>query len=259
MKNESVLVIDDDAVMRDLLPLLLATEGYNVTAAESGEAALADLAATAFVARPAIVLTDLNIPGEARPQLAEKLRRALPPGTLLIAMSASEPTLEELQTFDAFVRKPINLHDFHDALERARAQRRRPVTSGASLQPEPDSLQGAALDPAVYDKLSTVMGPDQLAAMYGMLLEDAAQRLVKMRRAVEVDDKDAFTREAHALKGASGMLGAVDLHAIAGRLETQGLLSAHLLPELDRALEQLRRILEVRLDPPLVQVSRDRR
>jgi CheY-like chemotaxis protein len=55
----SVLVVDDDAGIRDVMRAILAHEDYAIYEAENGEVALAFCAA----ARPDVVLLDMMLPG----------------------------------------------------------------------------------------------------------------------------------------------------------------------------------------------------
>ncbi len=59
MKKPTILVVDDDAALRELITLRLDANGFRVVAVDSGEAALAQLA----LARPDAVLTDLQMAG----------------------------------------------------------------------------------------------------------------------------------------------------------------------------------------------------
>ena len=59
MKKPTVLVVDDDAALRELITLRLESNGFMVEAVDSGEAALAHLA----LARPDAVLTDMQMGG----------------------------------------------------------------------------------------------------------------------------------------------------------------------------------------------------
>lgn len=59
MKKPVILLVDDDAALRALIALRLEGNGFEVTAVDSGEAALAALAQ----ARPDAVLTDIQMPG----------------------------------------------------------------------------------------------------------------------------------------------------------------------------------------------------
>ena len=59
MKKPCILVVDDDAALRELITLRLEANGYKVEAVDSGEAALTQLA----LARPDAVLTDMQMAG----------------------------------------------------------------------------------------------------------------------------------------------------------------------------------------------------
>ena len=59
MKKPCILVVDDDASLRELITLRLEANGFRVVAVDSGEAALTQLA----LARPEAVLTDMQMDG----------------------------------------------------------------------------------------------------------------------------------------------------------------------------------------------------
>jgi two-component system response regulator GlrR len=59
MKKPAILVVDDDAALRQLITLRLEANGFRVEAVDSGEAALAQLA----LMRPDAVLTDMQLGG----------------------------------------------------------------------------------------------------------------------------------------------------------------------------------------------------
>ena len=67
----NILVVDDDADLRQTLQLLLDDSGYRVTAAASGQAALDQLLAGA---RPDLILLDLMMPEMNGWQFLERAR-----------------------------------------------------------------------------------------------------------------------------------------------------------------------------------------
>ena len=80
---ERILIVDDDDALRESLELVLASEGYSVVSADSGEAALA-----CIEEHPVdVVLCDLRMPGidgfELMPQIGRQL-----PGIPIVLMSA---------------------------------------------------------------------------------------------------------------------------------------------------------------------------
>jgi two-component system response regulator GlrR len=70
----SILVVDDDPDLLRLMQIRLAAAGYAVTTAESGERALAQLAA----ARPRLVVTDLRMNGMDGMALFDAIHAAHP-------------------------------------------------------------------------------------------------------------------------------------------------------------------------------------
>ena len=109
-----VLVVDDDAMSRDLLGILLEGEGYTVESAESGDAALA-LLGDGHTA-PGIILTDVQMPGISGADLADGLRQTCGPATLLLAMSGSGPDDESISHFDGFLLKPFTMQELAGAV-----------------------------------------------------------------------------------------------------------------------------------------------
>ena len=58
-----------------------------------------------------------------------------------------------------------------------------------------------------------------LLEMAGLFREDGPQRIAQLKAACEAGDTHAAGEAAHALKGAAGTLGAVELRALAGEAE----------------------------------------
>lgn len=261
--TERVLVIDDDALMRELLSVLLSAEGCEVLTADSGEAALALLEEIPATQLPEVLLTDLKMPGVSHAALALGLRVTCPPPSVLVAMSASEPD-EEVSAYDAFLRKPFDMEDYQRALAAARQslleKRASPEQPGTlaidskdhrASAPEETGAAQRVLNEDIYDRMVAVMGAEELPPLYAMFMDDAAARGDRMADAVAVNDEVTFRREAHAIKGGCGMLGATELFSLARRMETGGLSCSPLLEELRPALERLRRMLEGRTSTTL--------
>jgi len=104
-----VLVVDDHADTRELLCTLLETDGFDVTVAEDGDAAL-----RGYRERPAdIVLMDLYMPRKDGVSAIRELCAEFP-GVAIVAMSADAGTvwrdaLAEARTAGALMtlRKPL--------------------------------------------------------------------------------------------------------------------------------------------------------
>ena len=111
------------------------------------------------------------------------------------------------------------------------------------------------LNEKIYQQLSGSMPPQQLLEMYAMCLNDARDRIAGMRRLAAQHDTIQFRREAHAIKGGCGMLGATELHHMAAALESTGLepdaageeQDVNSLDELSAACDRLERMLRSRV------------
>jgi CheY-like chemotaxis protein/HPt (histidine-containing phosphotransfer) domain-containing protein len=232
-----VLVVDDDEVSREVLAVLLTGEGHLVETAESGDAALASLSDNGS-AKPDVVLVDMQMPGTSGAALATRLREICGAGTMLLAMSGSEPASETVREFDGFLQKPFTMKDVASA-----------ITGRAFVVADAPST-GAALilDEAVYEKLERSMKSSQLEQLYTMCLTDAEKRVAEMRQAAAAGDDPAYRSAAHAIKGGCGMVGAVELQTLATSMENKGLGANHVasLDEFMMASERLRRILVAR-------------
>jgi DNA-binding NtrC family response regulator len=115
-----ILVVDDEAPIRDILTRRLTQWGHDVVAANGAEAAIA-----AMVARPAeIVFCDVIMPVFDGVWLAEQIRERWPQ-TVFVAVSGAQDmaTIVKMRQYGAvdYVAKPIGREMLHQALERALA------------------------------------------------------------------------------------------------------------------------------------------
>ena len=231
-----ILVVDDDALSREVLALLLHNAGYAVETVDSGDAALLHLQTTRPL--PQVVLADLQMPGTAGKELARRLRGLCGPATTLLAMSANAPDDEDdelSREFDGFLQKPFTMEALAAVIRGGKAG-----ATNASSGPD-----AAVLDEAVYRKLAGSMRHTQLEQLYALCLTDAETRLAGMRRAAATGDDAAYKREAHAIKGSCGMVGAIELQTLATSMEERGLSDDHVasLNEFMLACERLRGML----------------
>jgi CheY-like chemotaxis protein len=231
-----VLIVDDDELSREVLTLLAEGAGYEVEAAESGDAALVHVQQVRPL--PEVVLADMQMPGTAGDELARQLRGLCGAGTLLLAMSGSELEDGTGREFDGFLLKPFTMETLTGAISGGSA-RGDGVVGGAS---------GAVLDEVVYAKLVASMRRSRLEELYALCLKDAEARVGRMRTATSERDDAAYKREAHAIKGGCGMVGALELQRLATSMEERGLCDDDVatLNEFMVACERLRRILVAR-------------
>lgn len=119
----TVLVVEDDDAIRDVLEAALADEGYVVRAVRHGQAALEALR----IGPPDVMLLDLMLPVlDGWGFLEERVRLGLALDTRVIVLSASRRAAalerERLAVW-AVVAKPFELEDLLSTVGRAAEQR----------------------------------------------------------------------------------------------------------------------------------------
>jgi DNA-binding response OmpR family regulator len=109
-----VLVVEDDANIRDLLTDVLTDEGYDVVAAANGGEALGALSTL----WPDLVTLDLNLPDLTGEWVLTKLREQAdarkPPVVVITAKLAIAPEVRNLA--EAIVPKPFQLDELLDII-----------------------------------------------------------------------------------------------------------------------------------------------
>src|ERR1700736_6861766 len=80
MSKGSILVVDDESEIREGLELLLSSEGYGVTSADTGESGLARLEEHPFD----LLLLDVSLPDRNGLELLKAIRRRDPPLSVVL-------------------------------------------------------------------------------------------------------------------------------------------------------------------------------
>jgi two-component system OmpR family response regulator len=129
----TVLVVDDEAVLAEMVSMALRYEGWNITTAGDGSSAIA----AARTERPDVVVLDVMLPDMSGLDVLHKLREENPslPVLLLTAKDAVEDRIAGLTAGgDDYVTKPFSIEE---VVLRLRALLRRTgvttVDSGAQL------------------------------------------------------------------------------------------------------------------------------
>ncbi len=148
----SILVVDDDPDLLRLMQIRLAAAGYAVTTADSGERALAQLAA----ARPRLVVTDLRMNGMDGMQLFEAIHAAHPalPVIILTAHGTIPDAVAGVKKgLFGYLTKPFDARELLAEIERGLL-----VTGGMSAEPAAadQSWRGEMItrNPAMEDVLT---------------------------------------------------------------------------------------------------------
>ncbi len=119
MKEDiSILVVDDEAMMRSLLEKILTRDGYKVFTAEGGREALQVLAEQSI----SIIISDLRMPGVDGFELLKLVHRDYP-GIAMIMMTAHGDTYTVKDALllgaDEYITKPFKSFEISLVVERA--------------------------------------------------------------------------------------------------------------------------------------------
>jgi len=118
MKKPSILLVDDDAALRELITLRLEANGFRVESVDSGEAALGHLA----LARPDAVLTDMQMAGMDGMALFNTIHArdpALPVIVLTAHGTIPDAVAATQQGLFGYLTKPYDAATLIDLLKRA--------------------------------------------------------------------------------------------------------------------------------------------
>jgi DNA-binding NtrC family response regulator len=134
-----VLVVDDEGRLRDVLTRAIASWGFQVAGARSGEEALRLMQASKFD----ISILDLNLPGVSGIELFEKFRAANPDQQVIVLtgfgnLEAARASIR-LDVVD-FLEKPCPLGELEKSLHRATQRLVRPMPQPMLLtDPKPEA------------------------------------------------------------------------------------------------------------------------
>jgi DNA-binding response OmpR family regulator len=107
MPSGTVLVVDDDPVIVNLLQVNFEIEGYDVLAATSGEAALAQ----ARTGHPGVIVLDVMMPGIDGLEVARRLRESEETRSIPIILLSAKAQASDIQSglavADEYVTKPF--------------------------------------------------------------------------------------------------------------------------------------------------------
>lgn len=115
-KQPSILVVDDELLIRDLLYDFFNGQGWDISVAEDGEKALQVMKTKEFD----LVLSDIKMPEMDGLALTSRLKEAHPelPVVLMTGFPSVDTAVEALrQKVDDYVIKPFNINHLYKLVE----------------------------------------------------------------------------------------------------------------------------------------------
>ncbi len=131
-----ILVVDDEAIMRNLLLKILEKEGYPVTVVSSAQEALDILSKEKFE----LLLSDIRMPGMDGFELLKRSKSQWPDMAVIMMTAYGDAyTVKEalINGADEYVSKPFKNHEISLIIERAYWRLQSSRTSPESQKKEP--------------------------------------------------------------------------------------------------------------------------
>jgi len=116
-RRRDVLVVDDDADIREVVQSILACDGYAVRSAENGAQALELVRAQ----RPDLILLDIRMPVMDGREFHRRLGQLDPERRIRVAMMSAYADLDEISgalAVDARLRKPFEMEELQATVAR---------------------------------------------------------------------------------------------------------------------------------------------
>ena len=183
----SLLVVDDDAVVREALVEALVEAGYDVRAADDGVRAVALLAERA----PDIVLSDVRMPGMDGLALLALLRERAPDIPVLLMTAFDDmPTVVAAMREGAtdFLVKPLDLHELRARVARVIDDRRARARAARGRRGEEETPE----------RLADLVGRDpRMIEIYKLVGQVAATRANVLIRGESGTGKELIARAIH--------------------------------------------------------------
>jgi two-component system, sensor histidine kinase and response regulator len=233
-----VLLVEDNAINRELAVALLTRQGYTLTAVENGETGVA----SAMSADYDVILMDVQMPGMDGVEATRRIRelfgaRAKVP---IIAMTAHAMSGAREQYIaagmDDYIAKPFKAAELYEMVDRWI----RPAVA-VSNQAEPPCFAGSQdFEEDQLAALEDALEPTAFRNLVETYVDGATARQDRLRALAQAGDLPGLAREAHDLKSTSGNFGAARVLALALQLEQachsgDSQAALDLVKEIDRA------------------------
>jgi PAS domain S-box-containing protein len=217
----NVLLVEDNAINRELLVAMIEREGHKITTASNGFEGVHKASESHFD----LILMDISMPnmnGIVATQTirASKSLNAHSP-IYSITAHAMPKEIEEFHQagMDGCLIKPIQAAKLRDILAAASATQERSKKPQTAL---PNFGRGdpQLLDQTQINEMISVLGEEKAANMFEVFRADSQTILTEIAASVDKRDIDQLQKHAHQFSGSCGTFGAVGLKDALHQIET---------------------------------------
>lgn len=213
VRSLALLLVEDDAINREVALGLLSDAGHRITVAETGEKALELATRRRFDA----ILLDIRLPDIDGPEVARRIRAledadraAVPIVAVTANVFAADRARYIAAGIDAVIEKPIFPERLMHLLSNAVAARSDDdqETVAGTVPVEPSARPPVVEDDVneeILERYIRSLGPARFATIRGLLLESAQEGLPRLTAADTADDE--IEDIAHRLAGAASHFG----------------------------------------------------
>ena len=200
-----VLIVDHHFVSREITAVMLRRLGCTVDVSEGGQDAIERVRHQAYD----VIFMDGLMPGMDGYETTRAIRALgfTPDALAVVGLTAGAPSEDRPACLDAgmndHLSKPLVAADLERMLARYARDFALPLFDEAKLRRMRELIDGSG----------------GWHALMKTFLDDSRETVARMQRALEEDATDLLRREAHRLKGSSGMMSATRLAGSCAELE----------------------------------------
>ena len=255
-----ILIVEDSKTNQVIAQKVLEQKGYHYEIANNG------LEATekANKQRYALILMDMRMPIMDGIEATKFIRshQGINQNTPILAMTANAFIQDEINCLEAgmndYLTKPIDINLFYEkvalwldptAVLPPHQTATLPENSfelSSSAKPGNALSEEKMLNQDTWNCLEKDVGKELFQTILDVYYNETKQRLEEMTNFWEIQDMDALSNEAHALKSSSGSFGLIQLQALALTIETKS--KEPDLKAVESAMQQLPEVIESALD-----------
>jgi two-component system sensor histidine kinase/response regulator len=220
-RSRQALLVEDNPTNQIVAGIELKNLGLEVTTAGNGAEALEILSTREF----GVIFMDCQMPvmdGYETTRMIRKHEMTTGKHVPIIAMTANAMESDRERCISAgmddYITKPFETEDLASVTEKWIDLA---TADGATSAEQPEVVRPSPEAPIDSEKLLLKFNAMQVQQLLTVFLGDTRQKLPDLQTMIKNEDHDAISKLAHSIKGASSMIFAEGLSAVAKELESE--------------------------------------